>query len=150
MENSNFKSYVQEYLDSLAEQDPLFANTLKKENKSIDECLKYIVKTIQSMAKDGIATIHRSEIEALARHYYDEDDIKTDSSNINYEVVVPRPKIELTAQEIEDSKEKARTQIYSDEYSRMHKHKKAVKSTAKTIDSTENKSSNSATQNTLF
>ena len=38
-----FKTIIQNHLNELAEKDSLFAKTLKKENKNIDECINYIL-----------------------------------------------------------------------------------------------------------
>ena len=68
-----FKEVISNYLKSAADKDPLFAETLKKPNKTIDECINYILATVQKSGKNGFAD---EEIFNMAIHYYDEDDIK--------------------------------------------------------------------------
>ena len=56
-------------------------DNLKKENKSLDECFRYILNEIANeYRKDNERTLFVSgddeEIYALAVHYYDEDDLK--------------------------------------------------------------------------
>ena len=38
-----FKTVIQNHLNELAASDTLFAQTLNKENKNIDECINYIL-----------------------------------------------------------------------------------------------------------
>lgn len=71
--------YLQDNLNRKAEQDELFAKTLSKENKSMNECLKYIIGEIQNEAirNGGCGCFHNNaRLVELAIHYYDEDDIK--------------------------------------------------------------------------
>ena len=67
-----FKAQIENYLNELAAKDELFAVTLKKENKNIDDCITYILNQVQQSGKMGFAD---EEIYGMAVHYYDEDDI---------------------------------------------------------------------------
>lgn len=74
MKGSNdFTKAIQTYLNGQAKRDDLFAKTLKKENKSIKECVNYIILEVQ---KTGNNAFSQEEIYRMAKHYYDEDDIK--------------------------------------------------------------------------
>lgn len=86
-----FKTTIQSYLDKRAEQDPLFAATLKKENKSIEECVDYILSEVQKSDANGFAD---EEIYSMAVHYYDEDDLKAVKQQSGR--VVVNHKVELT------------------------------------------------------
>lgn len=79
-----FKETIQNYLNDRAEKEPLFKKTLAKENKNIDECVNYIISTVQKSGKNGFED---SEIFEMAVHYYDEDEIK-DVKPITAKVVV--------------------------------------------------------------
>lgn len=68
-----FKTVIQNHLNELAANDPLFAQTLNKENKNIDECINYILGEVMKSGCNGFAD---EEIFNMAIHYYDEDDIK--------------------------------------------------------------------------
>lgn len=68
-----FKETIQAHLESVAKKDTLFAETLKKPNKSIDECINYIY---QEVRKTGRCGWNDEEIFQMAIHYYDEDNIK--------------------------------------------------------------------------
>lgn len=97
-----FKKTIQKMLEEKASNDPLFAETYKKKNKSIEECCNYI---IQEVKQSGCCGFDDSEILSMAMHYYDEDnikDIKTTKCN-----VVVNHTIELTEEDKEEAKRAA-------------------------------------------
>jgi len=99
----NFKKVIKEHLDSVAAKDPLFASIYKKEDKNIDSCITYILNTVQKSGSNGFSD---DEIFGMAMHYYDEDKIEV-GKPVNAKVIVNQT-IELTPEEIEQAKEKAR------------------------------------------
>ena len=87
-----FKVTIQTYLDKRGEQDSLFAETLKKEKKNIDDCITYILNQVQSSGCQGFDD---QEIYNMAVHYYDEDDINVGNpvnSNVIVNHSIPAPK----------------------------------------------------------
>jgi len=68
-----FEKIIQSHLESVAENDALFAETLKKPKKNIKECVNYIMSTVKQSGKNALAD---EEVFAMAVHYYDEDSIK--------------------------------------------------------------------------
>lgn len=68
-----FTNVISSHLQSVAEKDSLFAETLKKPNKNIQDCITYILNTVQKSGNNGFAD---DEVFGMAIHYYDEDDIK--------------------------------------------------------------------------
>jgi len=82
--STTFEKIVYAHLESIAEKDPLFAETFKKPNKNITECVSYICQTVQKSGMNGVAD---EEVFAMAVHYYDEDSIK-DIKPINAKVIV--------------------------------------------------------------
>lgn len=97
-----FKTTIQAYLEKRAESDSLFAETLKKENKNIDECVNYILDEVQKSGCNGFAD---DEIFGMAVHYYDEDDLKATKQNSAN--VIVNHKVELTADDLTDAKAEA-------------------------------------------
>lgn len=79
-----FKAQIENHLNELAAKDELFAVTLKKENKNIDDCITYILNEVQKTGKIGFAD---EEIYGIAIHYYDEDDIQV-GKKVSAKVVV--------------------------------------------------------------
>lgn len=80
----HFKTAIQNHLNGLAANDELFAETLKKPNKNIDDCITYIFNQVKASGCNGFAD---EEIFGMAVHYYDEDDIKV-GKPVNGTVVV--------------------------------------------------------------
>lgn len=119
--SDDFKKAIDKHLKQRAEQDPLFAVTLKKENKNIDDCVTYILNQVQKSGCNGFTD---DEIYGMAAHYYDEDDVKP-GNKISMKVVVNH-QVELSADEIAKAKEQAREQLIAEERNRLQK-----KSTAK-------------------
>lgn len=97
------KEAIKNFLDAKAANDPLFAETYKKPNKNLDECINYIMNQAR---KSGNAVMAKDEdVFNLAVHYYDEDDIKN---------IKPVPgmmsvgaKVELTEEDKEKAKQAA-------------------------------------------
>lgn len=84
-----FEQTIKAYLDKRAKEDALFANTYKKEGKSIKECCKYIMQKARKEAKNGCAAIPDDVVYGWAVHYYDEDDIKVSRTTEDMQVSVP-------------------------------------------------------------
>ena len=111
---THFKQTIQNYLEQRAASDELFAITYAKPNKNIDDCITYILNTVQ---KSGFNGFDDDEVFSMAIHYYDEDNIDV-GKPINCHVVVNRT-IELTEEEKRQAREKAIERVHSEAYSRM-------------------------------
>lgn len=114
-----FKEVIQQHLISLAAKDELFAETLKKPNKSIDECIDYIIEEVQKSGKNGFAD---EEIFGMAVHYYDEDDLKAPKSAGGR--VVVNHSVELTEEDIQEAKQKAIDSVVQEQKSKLKPAKK--------------------------
>lgn len=124
----SFKQIIEAHLNLLAIRDELFAKTLKKENKSIDECVDYILETVKKSGNNGFT---EEEIFEMAVHYFDEDDIKVVGTNKNVKIVVNHADI-LSVDEIKEAKEKALQQVIDAEKERLAK-KKTVKTPVESL-----------------
>lgn len=114
--SDNFKKVISDKLQEIAQNDSLFAVTLQKENKNIDECINYIFQQVQKSGCNGFAD---DDIFNMAIHYYDEDSIET-ISPIDFKVVVNHH-VELTAEEIQEAKDKAKEKVFLEEQTRLKK-----------------------------
>lgn len=99
-----FKAQIENYLNELAAKDELFAVTLKKENKNIEDCITYILNQVQKSGKMGFAD---EEIYGMAVHYYDEDDIEVGKKIsakvvVNHSIDAPKPKKEPKQSPVQD------------------------------------------------
>ncbi|MBB6109754.1 PcfK-like protein [Mucilaginibacter lappiensis] len=104
--SDSFKTIISDHLLSLAINDPLFAETLNKPNKNIDDCTTYILNQVQKSGQVGFAD---AEIFGMAVHYYDEDVIEV-GKTVNARVVVnhhvdapAKPVVSETAQRFRDT-----------------------------------------------
>lgn len=119
----NFKRTIQEYLEVRAKTDELFAKSYAKPNKSIDECITYILNEVQ---RSGCNGFDDDEIFGIAVHYYDEDNIDV-GKKINCKVVVNHT-VELTEKEKQELKEKARNDFYAEQLTKQRESLKPKKS----------------------
>ena len=85
-----FKKTIQVHLENRVKVDALFAVSFAKEGKNIDDCITYILNTVQASGCSGFAD---EEIFSMAVHYYDEENIKVGAVAsgrviVNHEVVL--------------------------------------------------------------
>lgn len=110
----HFTRTIAEYLNQRAVSDPLFAPNLMKPNKSIEQCVAYILQQVQASGCNGFED---DEIYSMAVHYYDEDDIKV-GKDTSCRVVVNHV-VELTAEEKEEARKKAIEQYQHEELTKI-------------------------------
>ncbi len=116
-----FKEVIKAYLDNLAATDELFAKSYAKENKNIDECVKFIY---QEVKKSGRCGFNDNEIFNMAVHYYDEDDLGK-ISNVNGMAVVNHA-IQLTEEEKAAAKARAIADFEAAEKRRLESQAKSA------------------------
>ena len=110
-----FKRTIRDYLETRGSKDPLFARIITKPGKNIDDCITYILNTVE---KSGCNGFTEDEVYSMAIHYFDEDDVKIGNTFSNMRVVVNH-KVDLTAEEkaaahaqaMREEVEKARAKI---------------------------------------
>lgn len=116
-----FKETIQAELEKMAEKDPLFAESLKKENKNIEGCINYIYGRVRKLGEGGYTD---DEIFGMAAHYYDEDDLKEADAPTGGMKVIINHKPDLKAEEIAELKEQARREVIEAEKQRLTSRKK--------------------------
>lgn len=116
-----FKNTISVYLTQYAKQDDLFAQTLQKEGKNIDDCITYILNTVQKSGCNGFAD---EEIFGMAIHYYDEDNIEVGKA-ISGKVVVNH-RVEITEEEKAEIKQKAINDVLAEEKRKLTQKKTTV------------------------
>ena len=107
----HFKAAILAYLQERAKTDEVFAARMKLPNKSIDECVKFILNTVKESGCNGF---HDDEVYGIAVHYYDEDKLdpkylKEISGN-----VVVNHHVTLSESEKKELEEKARKDYYDE------------------------------------
>lgn len=122
---NHFKNTIKAYLDQRAETDILFSFQYSKPEKSIDECISYILNEVKKSGCNGFAD---DEIYGMAVHYYDEDNIKVGKPTNAY--VVVNHLVELTTEEKEQARKDAIQKVQDEAYKKMTQ---LVKKTKKSV-----------------
>jgi hypothetical protein len=76
----DFKEIIKRHLDKMAQQDFAFAERYKDEKKSLDKCIQYITSQAKKKAKNNGVWLEDAVVYGWAVHYYQEDDIKVEST----------------------------------------------------------------------
>lgn len=105
----HFKNTIKSYLDKRAQEDPLFAVKYSNETKNIDDCVTYILNTVQKTGCNGFTD---DEVYGMAVHYYDEESIDV-GKKITAQVIVNHT-VELTDEEKKEARQKAINQYQDD------------------------------------
>lgn len=101
--SKSFSDAIKLYLDNYANENSLFAEKYKNPKKNIDECCNFIVGEVRKMNVQGLSD---DEVYYLARHYYEEENLKVNALPANLKIVVNQH-IELTEEEKLVAHEKA-------------------------------------------
>ncbi|WP_433763688.1 PcfK-like family protein [Flavobacterium ginsenosidimutans] len=70
--SENFKTAIENYLNTTAQGDAVFARSLTKETKNIESCFNYIFGEVK---KTGLCAFDNQEIFDMAIKYYTDDSI---------------------------------------------------------------------------
>lgn len=116
-----FKRTIQAYLEQYSTTDELFAETLKNPSKNIDDCITYILNTVQKSGCNGFAD---DEIYNMAIHYYDEDKIEV-GKPISGKVVVNH-QVVITEEEKAEIKQKAIDEAVAEQKQKLMQKKSPV------------------------
>lgn len=120
--SNHFKNTIKAYLDQRAENDVLFSLQYSKPEKNIDDCVTYILNTVQKSGCNGFAD---EEIYTMAVHYYDEDNIDI-GNPVNCQVVVNHV-VELTEEEKQQAHKEALRRVQNEAYAKLTQAPKRVK-----------------------
>ena len=117
-----FNETIKAYLEERAENDALFAVKFANPSKSVEECVTYILNSVQ---KSGCNGFEDDEIFGMATHYYDEEEIEV-GKPINCQVVVNHT-VELTEEEKEQARQDAINKLRDEEMAKMRRPKTTEK-----------------------
>ncbi|KAA6301310.1 MAG: hypothetical protein EZS26_002507 [Candidatus Ordinivivax streblomastigis] len=110
----NFKATIKACLDQRAESDILFSFKYSAPKKNIDDCITYILNTVQKSGCNGFAD---DEIFGMAVHYYDEDNIEA-GKPMNAHVVVNHV-VQLTEEEKQEARQRAMQKVQDETYRKI-------------------------------
>ena len=122
-----FKHTIKKYLEDRGSRDPLFARIITKPGKNIDDCVIYIIETVQKSGCNGFTD---DEVYSMAIHYFDEDNLSVGSLPSNLQVVVNH-KVELTEEDKAEAKANALKRFEDNEVVELQKAKLAQEEKAK-------------------
>ena len=123
----HFKKTIQNYLENRAETDTLFAPVYAKTNKNINDCITFILNSVKKSGCNGFTD---DEINSMALHYYDEDNINI-GNPIACQVVVNHT-VQLTDEEKEQARKDAVKRAQDEAYNRMKQPVKKAKTVVNT------------------
>ena len=101
--SKSFRDAIKNYLDQFAKENNLFAEKYKNQKKSVEECCTFIIQEVQKMQVNGLSD---DEVYYLARHYYEEENLKVKPLPAGLKVVVNQH-IELSEEEKQAAHQKA-------------------------------------------
>ena len=119
---------IKDYLDIRAKNDPQFAVSYAKPNKSIKECYNYILS--EARKRGSAVCMTDEEVFGLAVHYYDEDDIKV-TKDYTKQVKASTSKTDAPQVELSDKEKADARQQAIDEYKRQCLKEEVEKQVAK-------------------
>lgn len=120
-----FNETIRTYLEERAENDALFAVKYANPSKSVDECVAFILHSVQ---KSGCCGFTDDEIFGLAVHYYEESEIEAVKPMTNCQVVVNHV-VELTEEEKAQARLDTINQLRNEEMTKMRKPTQPKKAT---------------------
>ena len=118
-----FTRTILTYLEQRAETDPLFAESFAKTDKNIDDCITYILNTVQKSGCNGFTDI---EVYSMAVHYYDEDIIEVGNPMNGCQIAVNHV-VELTEEEKAEARQEAIKKLQNETYTKMKQPVKKAK-----------------------
>ena len=110
-----FQDTIKGSLDSMAQEDQLFADKFNNPSKTMEGCVNYVLSEVQKSGMNGFTD---PEIYSMAVHYFVEEGIKDVPAMKDCQVVVNH-QVELTAEEIEEMRQKAKEKVLADEVIRL-------------------------------
>ena len=110
-----FQETLEQYLSGMAQQDQLFADKFNNPSKTMEGCVNFVLSEVQKSGMNGFTD---PEIYSMAVHYFVEEGIKDVPSMKDCQVVVNH-QVELTAEEIEEMRQKAKEKVLTDEVIRL-------------------------------
>ncbi len=80
-----FKQCISRWLEAEKEKDAAFARKVAESGKNVEGCCNYILQQVKASKRCGYAD---EEVYGMARHYFDEDELKDPGSQGASRVVV--------------------------------------------------------------
>jgi hypothetical protein len=111
--SNNFKKVIEIYLNQEASVNSEFHSKFHDSKKNIEDCIKYILNTVQASGCNGFA---EKEIYDMALFYYQND---VEVKDMPQGSVVVNHHVELTPEEIAEAKQQAINKVIEEEKKRI-------------------------------
>lgn len=108
--SDHFKESIEDHLEMKAFKSEQFRKVYENPKKNIEGCIAYILSEVQS---SGINGFEDEEVFSMAAHYYHEDGLKKRSMPKG--TIVVNHRVELSDDEIEEARSKAKAKITAEE-----------------------------------
>lgn len=125
--SEQFRAAIKAYLDKEAAKDEYFALNYENPDKSLDECVDYILTTVK---ESGCVGFDDPEIYGMAVHYYQEAEPGKITKGISATCVVNHH-IDLTESEKEEARQRAMKKIEDEELAKHREKERKEKERAK-------------------
>lgn len=113
-----FMKSIENYLTDYAATDEQFSEKMKNPKKTLDQCCGYILEQVKKSQRFGFDD---GEIFAMARHYYNEEEVEGKSAAAYSCKIITNEHIDLSPEEIEQAKRNALLSIQNEERERLLK-----------------------------
>lgn len=123
-----FKAHIQAYIDNRVATDELFAETYRKSERTIDQCIQYVLNWVKA---SGSQVVAKEEIYSQVVHFYDENLDPGEKINAH---VVCATRVQLTEEDKAQAYQDALRQYQQSELEKMRAKANQPKPKAKVVE----------------
>lgn len=123
-----FKAHIQAYIDNRVATDELFAETYRKSERTIDQCIQYVLNWVKA---SGSQVVAKEEIYSQVVHFYDENLEPGEKINAH---VVCATRVQLTEEEKAQAYQDALRQYQQSELEKIRAKANQPKPKAKAVE----------------
>ena len=121
-----FKKHIEAYINGQVEADPMFAEIFKKSERSIDDCITYLLNWVKA---SGSQVVAKEEIYGQVIHFYTEN--LEPGAQINAHVVCAT-RVQLTEEDKREAYQEALRQYQQGELAKLQANANKPKAKPKT------------------
>lgn len=121
-----FKKHIEAYINGQVEADPMFADIFKKSERSIDDCISYLLNWVKA---SGSQIVAKEEIYGQVIHFYTEN--LAPGTNIRAHVVCAT-RAQLTEEDKREAYQEALRQYQQNELAKLQANANKPKTKPKT------------------
>lgn len=123
-----FKAHIQAYIDNRVATDELFAETYRKSERTIDQCIQYVLNWVKA---SGSQVVAKEEIYSQVVHFYDENLEPGEKINAH---VVCATRVQLTEEDKAQAYQDALRQYQQSELEKIRAKANQPKPKAKVVE----------------